>query len=332
MKRRPKKPDRAPARRWYLLIHQLPAKPLYLRAKIRQRLARVGAVALKNAVYALPFREDCLEDLQWIAEEAVAGGGEAHICAAEFVDRVTEEGLVARFRAERAAEYEAFADSLHSVGRARRRAGADGSEEELGALLARARRRFEEIARIDFFGGPGRARAEKALASLQARASRAKAPARRRRPAGALAGRTWATRRGIRVDRIASAWLIRRFLDPKARFRFVDPTDPALEGELRFDMVGGDFTHEGDACTFETLLARTGTADAALRALAEIVHDIDLKDGKFGRPEARGVDQVLTGLLLSNPSDEERLERGLALFDGLYESFRGKAPGKELRR
>ena len=156
---------------------------------------------------------------------------------------------------------------------------------------------------------------------------------RRARPAGGAAkprprgisGRTWVTRRGVKVDRIASAWLIRRFVDAKARFRFVDPkaVEPRPD-ELRFDMVGGDFTHEGDRCTFETLLDRTRVRDPALRKIAEIVHDIDVKDGKFARPEAAGIEQVLSGLLKSTAEDEARLQRGFALFDELYESFRAK--------
>jgi hypothetical protein len=141
-----------------------------------------------------------------------------------------------------------------------------------------------------------------------------------------LLGRTWVTRRGIHIDRIASAWFIRRFIDPKARFRFIDPKEPARPGELRFDMVGGNFSHEGDRCTFETLLARTGVANRALTEIAEIVHDIDLKDGKFGRPEAAGLEQLLIGLLLANPEDEARLERGFVLFDELYQSFRKQSP------
>ncbi|HYT32587.1 MAG TPA: chromate resistance protein ChrB domain-containing protein, partial [Thermoanaerobaculia bacterium] len=139
-------------------------------------------------------------------------------------------------------------------------------------------------------------------------------------------GRTWVTRRGIHIDRIASAWLIRRFLDPNARFRFVDAKEPARPGDLQFDMVGGDFTHEGDRCTFETLLARTGVANRALVDIAEIVHDIDLKDGKFARPEAAGIERLLTGLILANPEDEARLQRGFVLFDELYQSFRKKLP------
>jgi hypothetical protein len=327
-KRKAKQPGPRPVRRWYLLIHQLPPRPLYLRAKIRQRLARVGAVALKNAVYALPFRDESLEDFQWIAQEAVAGGGEAYVCAAEFSDRETEEALVARFREERSADYSALGESIRSR---RPKSPRSPGAEDASTDLSRARRRLSEIARIDFFEAPGRARAEKALADLQRRSTRG-APSRQTgRTSGRLAGRTWVTRRGIQVDRIASAWLIRRFIDAAARFRFADAGEPPAENELRFDMVDGDFTHEGDACTFETLARRTGIRDPAVRALGEIVHDIDLKDGKFGRPEARGVEQVLAGILLSCPADEERLERGLALFDGLYESFRGKASEKGAR-
>jgi hypothetical protein len=148
------------------------------------------------------------------------------------------------------------------------------------------------------------------------------APAARHRD---LVGRTWVTRRGIQVDRIASAWFIRRFLDPKARLRFIDPgADEVQAGEIRFDLVDGDFTHEEDRCTFETLVLRTGITDPALTRLAEVVHDMDIKDGKFGHPETSGVQQLLVGMLMANRDDEARLDRGFALFDDLYQSFRGR--------
>jgi hypothetical protein len=300
-------------RSWYLLIHQLPPEPLYLRAKIRQRLARVGAVALKNAVYALPVREDCLEDFQWIAEEATSGGGEAYICEAEFLERKLEEELVSRSRAERNAEYAELSHEIRELKSSER--------SDLPAQAARLRKKFEEISRIDFFDAPGRQRAARLLAEIEAPAKRGSRGGR-----NSLAGRTWATRKGIHIDRIASAWLIRRFIDAKAPFRFIDPKEPGRKGELRFDMVGGDFSHEGDRCTFETLLARTGLTDRALNEVAEIVHDIDLKDEKFGRTEAPGVERLVMGLILAHPEDERRLEQGLFLFDQLYESFRRQKP------
>ncbi len=307
---------------WYLLIHQLPPKPLYLRAKIRQRLARVGAVALKNAIYVLPRRDECLEDFQWVAEEATAGGGEAYVCKAEFLESRTDTVLVERFRSERDADYEALVKTIRDLGGSGRRGTPAALEEDLPASIARARKRFEEIARTDFFEAPGRRKIERLLRELESQR-------RPRRPAPGrddLVGRTWTTRRGLHIDRIASAWLIRRFIDPTASFSFVDPKESARPGELRFDMVGGDFSHEGDRCTFETLLARTGVANRSLMEIAEIVHDIDLKDGKFARPEAAGLERLVIGLILANPEDEARLERGSVLFDELYQSFRKKSP------
>ena len=284
-------------------------------------MAKVGAVALKNAVYALPRTEECLEDFQWIAQEAISGGGDAHVCEASFLEKKTDEALIERFRREREADYAELASAIRTHAR-----GGD----DRAAVLGRLRRRLEEIGGIDFFGASRRPEVEALLEKAEASLRSRREAAGRGRPAGAaeLSNRTWVTRRGIKVDRISTAWLIRRFLDPRARIRFVDPSKEApADGELAFDMVGGDFTHEGDRCTFETLRRRAGLRDAALGPIGEIVHDIDLKDEKFGRAETRGIERVLSGILKSCPTDEERLERGFQLFDGLYESFRRK-PGQ----
>ncbi len=291
---------------WYLLIHQLPATPLYLRAKVRQRLSKAGAVALKKAVYVLPKREDALDRFRQIAVEIESGGGEAFVCAAEFVGEDTDQALLAAFRAERSRDYRAVATRLRHA----------GASVRLPALRAR----LDAVQAVDFFATPARSDAEAALADAERRAGR--------KLGSELAGRTWVTRRGIQVDRIASAWLIRRFIDPSARLRFVDPqTETIRPGELRFDMAGGEFSHEGDRCTFETLLLRSGVRDAALARVAEIVHEIDIKDGKFGRPEARGVEQVLLGIQAAYADDLGRLERGSALLDDLHASFRRQLRG-----
>jgi len=302
-------------RRFCLLVHQLPPKPLYLRAKVRQRLLKVGAVALKNSVYVLPLRDDCLEDMQWIAQEAAAGGGEAFLCEGRFVFGIDEPALVRRFNGERDADYRRLLAELR-----RRGTGSDD------AGLVRLRKRLAEIAAIDFFAAPARKEVEREMARLERRT--------KQRPAGPnavsareLRGRTWVTRSDPHVDRLASAWLIRRFVDPRARFRFVDAKAGRLKPrELGFDMPGGAFTHEGARCTFEVLLQRLGLADPALAEVAQIVHDIDLKDEKFARPETDGVRSVLAGLYRTTPENARRLERGLLLFDDLYQSF--EASGK----
>jgi hypothetical protein len=319
--------------RWCLLIHQLPPKPLYLRARIRQRLARVGAVALKNSVYVLPHSESSAEDLQWIAEEAVAGGGEAFLCTADFLGRPTEEDLEERFRRQCGADYEEVSVQARELLRQARRRGARvPAEGDLSYRTGRLKKRLAEVAALDFFAAPERAAAEALLGQLDARLLAGAPPAPAATAAGGerlaeLAGLTWVTRRGVHVDRIASAWLIRRFVDPTARFRFADSQSPAAApGELRFDTVGGELTHEGDRCTFETLVARLGLSDPAVLQIAEIVHDIDLKDAKFGRAEAPGILQLVDGLALAHADDLDRLDRGFALFDDLYESFRRRLP------
>jgi hypothetical protein len=301
-----------------MLIHQLPPKPLYLRARVRNSLARIGAVALKNAVYVVPRGKrggGVIESLRAIAAEAVQGGGEAFLCEAQFLDAAIDALLIRESRAARDADYEALARSI--------------AESPDAPALARARKRFERIERIDFFQSDGQKRLKDLLGRAEARAGRS--PVAARDPLAKWKGRLWATRRGLHIDRIASAWLIRRFLDPKARFRFVDPKQPSAPRELRFDMQAGDFTHEGDRCTFETLIARTGLRNRALSEVAEIVHDVDLKDGKFARPEAARVERLIHGLLLETSGDEERLERGLDLFDRLYRSLASAKRGVTAR-
>jgi hypothetical protein len=297
---------------WYLLTHNVPPRPLYLRAKIRQRLAQVGAVALKNSVYVLPHNKDALEDLQWIAQEVTTGGGTAHLVEATFVSP-SDADVIAAFRTERDADYDALAAEAREA-RKRRRA------EDAGSTAARLAKRLDDIRRIDFFDAPKRAAAAEAIAALGARANEKETPRMvKQRPD--LSGRTWVTRPGVKVDRIASAWFIRRFIDPKAKFRFATPDARAAAGELRFDMPGGDFTHEGDRCTLETLIKRVGLPDRAVKAIADIVHDLDLKDAKYGRAEAAGVGRMLEGIAARHADDDARLEAGFALFDDLHEAL-----------
>jgi hypothetical protein len=302
--------------RWLLLIHQIPPKPDYLRVKIGRRLQQVGAVALKNSVYLLPDREQSLEDFQWIRSEIIDGGGDASICRADFVDGLAHDEIRHLFRAARNADYA----EVTAAARERRRGQFVRTADE----IVRLRKRLDTIAAIDFFAAPERGMAEEALRLVEAQhpapaAVRATALATDR---GDYRGRTWVTRRGVFVDRIASAWLVQRYIDPDARFKFVEGTRyrPA-RGELRFDMFEGEFTHEGDRCTFETLMARFALDDPALGAIAEVVHDIDLKDGKFGREDAAGIERVLAGIVAAHLDDDARLARGAQLFDELRAVF-----------
>jgi hypothetical protein len=304
------------AARWLLLIHQIPPKPDYFRVKVRRRLQRLGAVALKNSVYVLPASEESLEDFQWLAREIVDDGGEATVCESAFVEGMTDDAMRQLFRDTCDEAYRAIAHEARAVGRV------EGSPP---AELARLKQRLAETQRVDFFEASARRDAADAVGELE-RASR---PQPERGAAGETAqvqrGRTWVTRRGVHVDRMASAWLIRRFIDPDARFLFVDPKEHRPRADqVRFDMFDAEYTHEGDRCTFETLLLRFGLRDRALRPIAEIVHDIDCKDYKFGREETAGVASLIAGIARAHEADVNRIERGCAVFDDLYASFEAR--------
>jgi len=315
--------------RWLLLIHQIPPKPAYLRVKVGRRLQGLGAVAVKNSVYVLPRSEQALEDFQWVRREIVSGGGDASVCEARFVEGLSDETVEASFNAARDADYAEMARQARALQQgltARRKRPAVSPEQGLAAL-ARMRRRLEEVAAIDFFSAGAREALEDLLAAIES-ALRPPASPGREKEAGKMApprGRTWVTRSGVHVDRIASAWLIRRFVDREARFKFVRGQGYVPEpDELRFDMFEAEFTHEGELCTFEVLIRRFGLADPGLRHIAEIVHDIDLKDTKFSRPEALGIDHLIAGIAMRHQDDEARLSDGAAVFEGLYAFFKRK--------
>ena len=322
-------PPRVLAHSWLLLIHQLPAKPAYLRVKIWRRLQDIGAVAVKNAVHALPMNEETQEDFEWLLREIHEGGGEAFVCEARLIDGLSDEEVRTLFDRARDADYSELAKEAQGLAKSLRRKGAGNTAAELRVQIARLRKRLAEIAAIDFFGAIGRETAEGLLRGLEVQLDKDEPVAGKTKTepnlVETLRNRVWVTRQGVYADRIASAWLIRRFIDPEARFKFVSGKGyRPQEGELRFDMFEAEFTHEGDKCTFEVLLERAGLKDSALRAIAEIIHDIDLKDEKFGRTEVAGIRTLLDGIRASTSDDARRIERGSEAFNDLYEFFRKK--------
>ena len=312
--------------RWLLLIHQIPPKPDYFRVKIWRRLQRVGAVAVKNSVYVLPKSDATLEDFQWVLREITEGGGEASLCEAGFVEGRTDAQIESLFKAARDADYAAIATDARAVANRVHSRQRDSSS-EMGGAVAKLRTRLAQIVAIDYFDSLGRQTAEGLVSKLEQTVQ----PSEQNesiKTRSEYRGVTWVTRKGIHVDRMASAWLIRRFIDERAKFKFVPARGyQPHKVEVRFDMFDAEFTHEGDRCTAEILLARFGIRPAALRPIVEIVHDIDLKDGKFGHPETVGVEALITGICTRSKDDEERLARGSALFDDLLEFFSRRRTG-----
>lgn len=330
--------SRATKQEWLLLVHQLPPKPTSLRVRTWRKLQKLGAVSVKNSVYVLPSNEKTHEDFQWLRQEIESAGGEASVFRAGSVEGAADKEIIAAFRKARDEEYARLAaefDGLTGSVREQKRGGhlsagrLGGYENELDKLHAE----LERVTSTDFFGAEGRAaaataygRCQKALRASQDRQSPGKGARATRGDVLDISqyqGRRWVTRRNLHIDRLASAWLIKQFIDKRPRFYFVAEGE-RVEGGIPFDMFGAEFTHQGEDCTFETLIKRFGLGDdRALGQLAEIVHDIDLKDDKFNRLEAAGVNATVTGLSGLLKDDRKLLQQSGMIFDGLYALLSG---------
>ncbi len=313
--------------KWLLLIHQIPPKPDYFRVKIWRRLQKIGAVAIKQSVYVLPNNGQAYEDLHWIVKEITEGGGTASLSKAVFLEGITDAQIESLFQVARDDEYEKIVKDTQSFLKESTEAleGSSSLVLKKKRELSRIQGRFAEIVAIDFFNAPGRETADRILTECDALLRETKentSPAAQELKN--MCGRTWVTRKGIYVDRIACAWLIHRFIDPEGRLKFVaDERYRPRPDELRFDMFEGEFTHIGDNCTFEVLVNTFGLASQPITAIAEIVHDIDLKDKKYRRPEVNGIQAVFSGMATTCSDDQDRLERGSMILDELYASFGG---------
>lgn len=311
---------------WLLLIHHLPSAPAYLRVKVARRLQRQGAVAIKNTVYVLPGSERALRDFQDTISQIRGGGGEANLFEARAIEGLTDGDIERLFRAARDADYEAIAAEARAH---LARLDFAGAAEPLSIGVARLRRRYAQVQSIDFFGARSGTLASVLLDEAARRVER-HTPPRESPPGGDPLPRIWVTRRDVHLDRMASAWLIRRFIDPNAVFRFVAERgyvpDP---GEVRFDMFEAEFTHEGGLCTFEVLAKRFRRDDPGVRAIAEIVHEADIEDGRFVRPEARGIAMLAAGIASAHGEDSDRIERLAAALDDLYAYYGSRDGSRE---
>jgi hypothetical protein len=308
---------------WLLFIHSVPPKPPYLRAKVMRRLSQFGALALKRSAYLLPAGDAAHEDLQWLRQEIAADGGDAWIVEARFAGGLTDDEVREKFRAMRASDYQAIVAEARTLLDRLRAADPADDDTSADADRRRLRRRLDAVRRIDFFQADGSNEAEALMSTIDRLAESAATSTTANRSTEDLQARTWVTRRGVKVDRMASAWLIRRFIDPAATFVFVAPdAGPPAAGALRFDMFEGEFTHDGGRCTFEVLLDVSGRAtDPALLAIAQIVHDIDLREERYQRPETAGIRAMIEGLVARFDDDHRRLAESAPLFDALYASL-----------
>jgi hypothetical protein len=300
--------QRAP---WLLLMFSLPAKRASQRVEVWRKLKKYGALALRTSGYLLPSSGENQERFEWLASSIRKYKGQASVAQLHGIDDLPADKLTQMFVEARSKDYEALIHDLKKLASTKKHAPGG---------IARFRRRLQEIVAIDFFNSPLRSRAEALLESADSIGKSKAIPASGRKTKKEYLDRVWATRPRPGIDRVSSAWLIRRFIDPNAQFVFAN--DPRQHpGAVPFDMFqGGGFGHRGDDCTFETLRKEFAISDPKVETIAEIIHDADLGDDKFARSEGLGLDRVLVGWAQQGVSDDELLRRGMELIEGLYRS------------
>lgn len=330
--------DSTPTPKWLLLLLQLPTKPAAARIKTWRRLQQLGGVAIKNSVYVLPNTAQAREDFEWLRAEVLAAKGQASIMVADALSAEEDEEIRAAFLTQRAAEYDAVRAAIEQALRGLKPRPAP--PRRLAAERAiRAGR--DELARLDameLIPADARAKAVNAIERLEARLApederKSDMPSGRSATHDTFNARIWVTRPRPGVDRMSSAWLIQRFIDPKARFAFAAEPPPAADRKrVAFDMFGVTFGHQGEHCTFEVLCDHFGIADKAVRHIAKIVHDVDLKDQRYCLPEAPVVARMVEGLRATYADDQDLLTHGMAMFAALYESQRAGEPPQSAGR
>ena len=303
---------------WVVFSYSLPSKAHSSpRVALWRRLRRLGAVSPKGGLHVLPAHDECVEAFQWLTQEVQQANGDALVMHVDRFEGLTNAHLIELFRQARAEDYveiEAQAAALQQ------RLGVRLSPEErlrLQDTLDKLRRRQADVARVDFFDAPEGALVASRLASIAQALAASDGMAADIAPAPMVAYRDkrWVTRPRPHVDRLACVWLIRRFINPDAVVRYSLTPEP---DEVAFDMRHGEFGHRGTLCTFEAMVATFGLDEPSLPTIGEIVHEIDLRDGRYTRPETAGVDAILQGWLLAGFSDTVLEAHGVALFEGLY--------------
>ena len=302
-----------------LLLVGVPPTPSSLRVRVWRRLRSLGAVPLKRSAYLLPDTPERYEDFQWLAQEIQREGGEATLIRVQQIENVGADDVRRLFHEPRDEDYRRLAGRYRKVlqGLDRKSSATSARVQEELTRLAKDHQRLRDI---DFFGAPGGVEVRRLEEAIAMRTRRPESLRREERPTldlTTLRGRRWVTRPRPHIDRIASAWLIKRFIDPTAEFVFAAPAEFPADA-IPFDAPGVELSHQGEDCTFETLLRRARLRDRRLRRLAEVVHEADLRDGKYPHAEARGLDVAIRALLAASPDDHQVLAQGMTLCEGLY--------------
>ncbi|MCF6150305.1 MAG: chromate resistance protein [Candidatus Kuenenia sp.] len=317
--------------KWILFSYHVARSSQSLRVKVWRLLKRYGAVLFKNTVYILPYSKEHEEMILWLCKNIKDSGGEASSFITESLDKEQDDEIIKTFQELCDREYCGLIETCESfIKKVERVESTQGLTESTvkgyRKKLLELTKMYAEIKKVDFFQSPQRVLAEKKLQRLQEKleilpekSGKEKSKLSKVYHVKDYLNKKWVTREDVYIDRIASAWFIKKFIDAKAQFVFVKKNARVLpKNTIPFDMYGSEFTHHGEDCTLEAFLKAFQINDVALQHIAEIVHDIDLKDEKYGREEAEGIERVIDGMCLKLKNDNARLEKGLETFDSLY--------------
>lgn len=324
---------------WLLVFYSVPAKPVSSRMKIWRRLNKTGAVQLKGAVYVMPYSEENYEFCQWLMAEVSSIGGEGDFVATDKFEMLGNSEIIKLFITQREADYRKLEKGLGDI-EVRLNSFKKGSNiksmDTLHEDLIRYSNALNDIRKIDYFPSQLSTHIDKKINTLKKdlkriplHGIRETAAVRKtqitRRAKNDFKGRIWTTRKAPFVDRMASAWLIQKFIDKEAVFQFTDErgNEGIPKGAVMFDTKDGDFTHSGDMCTFEVLVKAFGIKDRAIKKLAELVHELDMKDEKYSSPKTGGIEEILIGIRKSSKNDIDILKKGMDVFEMLYTSAAG---------
>lgn len=317
---------------WLIFFYSVPSRPVNNRMRVWRKLTKTGALQFKGAVYILPYDEDNYEFLQWLVSEVTSLGGEAAFVRTKNIETTTDKGITELFNQQREKDYhglERKAEELERKMNSIRKGGSIKDHKKLSEEFKKCSKEFNEINAIDFFASKTGAVLKKKLGALQIQIGGIPGVSMREQSQLIISKRienfqnkVWVTRKKPFVDRMASAWLIRRFIDKNAIFEFIDEKD--LEhldkNRIAYDVRGGEFTHLGDMCTFEVLVKAFNIKDKQVKKIAEVVHEIDMRDDKFRNLEAKGIEEILQGIRKTTTDDKEAIEKGITVFEMLYAS------------
>jgi hypothetical protein len=318
---------------WILFFYTISSKPVSNRIKVWRKLMKAGAIQLKGAVYILPYNDEHYEFLQWLVSEIGEMKGEGAFTRIEHIDTMKDSEIIALFNQQRANDYKIIGRTLDNIERrlsSSKQGGKAQNIKVLSDLFRKLLKEFEEVKRVDFFSSKEGQALNERIKRVDSEINKLSGMKTEKESLVTIScrvvddyqGKVWVTRKKPFVDRMASAWLIKTFIDKRASFDFIDEKeiDAVVKKSIVFDMRGGEFTHVGNLCTFEVLIKSFGLKDKAVKKIAEIVHDLDMKDDKYKPAESKGLEDILIGIRKTARDDRDTLFKGMQVFEMLYVS------------